>query len=403
MEVLEWRVVLRIEMKSGGGGVLLLCGVSFIRSFGSPIIQDDEDMPKVVHSASATPPPHAKASRSASLGDADEQLHVQHDHGTGGHWCAKIIFFTLMAILIGLVGLIVLENRGNSDGKPANTQESEFTPNLHDDDDDVVVRLVDTPLSESRFADYLEGWVDEVRPDDHHDDEPHGELDELHELDDHEHDDEPFSEEEVADEDEDDHDDGDDHDGEHDDEDEHDDDDEHEEETEEADVEEDVEEHDNAEEADDAGAADDNDEAEVDGADASDEAEAEEDVAASEADNEEADDDSKDDADDSTADVDATAEESNDVADDADDDEADDETTAEAANADESNGADSGEAADNDNDSDPFDEVRIECFFRNCACGFGYVWFFLCILLAFFFTKRVLTIYTVTTPKTARR
>ena len=37
------------------------------------------------------------------------------DHGAG--ICAKVIFFTLMAILLGLVTLIVLENRGGSDGK----------------------------------------------------------------------------------------------------------------------------------------------------------------------------------------------------------------------------------------------------------------------------------------------
>lgn len=65
---------------------------------------------------SATPPSPKKASRSESLVD-DTELHVQHDHGTGGHWCAKIFFFTLMAILVGLVGLIVLENRGQSDRK----------------------------------------------------------------------------------------------------------------------------------------------------------------------------------------------------------------------------------------------------------------------------------------------
>lgn len=77
-------------------------------------VSDDEDAPpKVAHSA-APPSPSQKASRSASVAD-DIELHVQHDHGTGGHWCAKIIFFSLMAILIGLVGLIVLENRGNSD------------------------------------------------------------------------------------------------------------------------------------------------------------------------------------------------------------------------------------------------------------------------------------------------
>ena len=37
----------------------------------------------------------------------------EHEHGVG--WCAKIIFFLLMAILGGLVCLIMLENRGGSD------------------------------------------------------------------------------------------------------------------------------------------------------------------------------------------------------------------------------------------------------------------------------------------------
>jgi aspartate beta-hydroxylase len=46
----------------------------------------------------------------------DIQMHLQSDgHGTGGHWCAKIVFFILMAILGGLIVLIILENRGMSD------------------------------------------------------------------------------------------------------------------------------------------------------------------------------------------------------------------------------------------------------------------------------------------------
>ena len=48
------------------------------------------------------------------------QMHINEsdhhgDHGGAGI-CAKVIFFTLMAILLGLVTLIVLENRGGSDG-----------------------------------------------------------------------------------------------------------------------------------------------------------------------------------------------------------------------------------------------------------------------------------------------
>lgn len=51
------------------------------------------------------------------MGSEDVHFHVQHEHGTGGHWCAKIFFFSLLAILFGLVGLIILEHRGISDCK----------------------------------------------------------------------------------------------------------------------------------------------------------------------------------------------------------------------------------------------------------------------------------------------
>lgn len=51
------------------------------------------------------------------MGPNDIQLHVHSDPGTGGHWCAKLIFFSLMTILAGLIGLILLENRGLSDCK----------------------------------------------------------------------------------------------------------------------------------------------------------------------------------------------------------------------------------------------------------------------------------------------
>ncbi|KAM7346098.1 uncharacterized protein ACRADG_012093 isoform 2-T2 [Cochliomyia hominivorax] len=105
------------------------------------------------------------------MGSDDVHLHVHEEHGTGGHWCAKIIFFSLMAILLGLVCLIILENRGISD--------------------------VDTPLSESRFSNYFDGWVDENRDehDDHHDSHGSLEHDDHDEDDEHDHDDEPFEEE----------------------------------------------------------------------------------------------------------------------------------------------------------------------------------------------------------------
>lgn len=48
------------------------------------------------------------------------------------------------------------------------------------------IHLVDTPLSESRFADMLEGWVDEEREvhDDHDDHKLHGSDSHEHEDDD---------------------------------------------------------------------------------------------------------------------------------------------------------------------------------------------------------------------------
>ncbi|XP_049309751.1 serine-aspartate repeat-containing protein F isoform X2 [Bactrocera dorsalis] len=125
------------------------------------------------------------------MGSEDVHFHVQHEHGTGGHWCAKIFFFSLLAILFGLVGLIILENRGISD--------------------------LDTPLSESRFSNYFDGWVDESRQehDDHdpvqasieeHDehDEPFEEEEDHSELDedaDEEHDDEDDDEHDAEEED----------------------------------------------------------------------------------------------------------------------------------------------------------------------------------------------------------
>ncbi|KAH8370629.1 hypothetical protein KR093_004381 [Drosophila rubida] len=112
------------------------------------------------------------------MGNDDVHLHVQHQHGTGGHWCAKIIFFSLMAVLLGLVGLIILENRGLED--------------------------VDTPLSESRYSNYFNGWVEEHRQEDEHDahGSPEAALDDHDDDHDDEHDEEyeAQSAEEEADE-----------------------------------------------------------------------------------------------------------------------------------------------------------------------------------------------------------
>lgn len=105
-------------------------------------------------------------------------MHVHNDHGTGGHWCAKVVFFILLAGLGALIGLIMFENRDLSNS--------------------------DTPLSESRYAEYLEGWVDENREDDHHHEEI---LEALNQLDDHDDEDDEAHGDEDHDE-EDDEDDG---------------------------------------------------------------------------------------------------------------------------------------------------------------------------------------------------
>lgn len=125
--------------------------------------------------------PSAGAAQAATqVGDI--QMHLHSDHGTGGHWCAKIVFFILLAGLGALIGLILIENRGLSND--------------------------DTPLSESRYAEYFSGWVDENREDDHHHEEILNALNQLeeHEDDDEGHDDaelpddgEPFAEEDDHD------------------------------------------------------------------------------------------------------------------------------------------------------------------------------------------------------------
>ncbi|XP_032292335.1 aspartyl/asparaginyl beta-hydroxylase isoform X3 [Drosophila virilis] len=129
----------RDERKSDGD-------VSVLRQ---PSFQDDEDSSS--HGVHIT-----------KMGNDDVHLHVQQQHGTGGHWCAKIIFFSLMAVLLGLVGLIIMENRGLED--------------------------LDTPLSESRYSNYFDGWVEEHRQEEH--DAHHSPEAALDEHDD-EHDEEP--------------------------------------------------------------------------------------------------------------------------------------------------------------------------------------------------------------------
>lgn len=63
----------------------------------------------------------------AAFGEGDVFMHSQSEHGTGGHWCAKVIFFSLLAVLITLIGLIILENRGLTECEYFSQQELSLT------------------------------------------------------------------------------------------------------------------------------------------------------------------------------------------------------------------------------------------------------------------------------------
>ncbi|KAK0098925.1 hypothetical protein PV326_013706 [Microctonus aethiopoides] len=89
---------------------------------------DDDD--------AGTPPPMLVNPLEQSMENVT--IHVHKEEGTGGHWCARIIFFALFTVLIGLIGVIIFEYRGTTD--------------------------VDTPIASSRWATIFEGWVDEALP-----------------------------------------------------------------------------------------------------------------------------------------------------------------------------------------------------------------------------------------------
>ncbi|XP_013135168.1 PREDICTED: aspartyl/asparaginyl beta-hydroxylase isoform X2 [Papilio polytes] len=79
----------------------------------------------------------------AVFGDGDVLMHSHHEHGTGGHWCAKIIFFSLLSVLVTLIVLIILENRGLTE--------------------------LEANSVESRYSGVLDGWIEDTPDDDHHD------------------------------------------------------------------------------------------------------------------------------------------------------------------------------------------------------------------------------------------
>lgn len=68
----------------------------------------DDTVEEIVH--------HAVIAQTAPPSD-DVNIHVHKERSTGGGFCAKFIFFILLAVLAVLLGLIITEHRGVTDCK----------------------------------------------------------------------------------------------------------------------------------------------------------------------------------------------------------------------------------------------------------------------------------------------
>lgn len=62
--------------------------------------------------------------KSFDLNDLGEKIHIQNEHGIGGNICVKIVFFCLLALLVGAVGLIYVHSQGSTDGKKLMPKEN---------------------------------------------------------------------------------------------------------------------------------------------------------------------------------------------------------------------------------------------------------------------------------------
>ncbi|XP_044741183.1 glutamic acid-rich protein-like isoform X2 [Chrysoperla carnea] len=123
-------------------------------------------------------PPTVIPQKSTSVDDTN--IHVYHDAHTGGGWCAKIVFFILLAIIGVLIGFILLEYRGSTD-LDAPVQDSKYaeifegwiddTPQLHDDEDEHPIDDHDDEHDDDHDDD---GHEDEGGSDEHDDDEENG-------------------------------------------------------------------------------------------------------------------------------------------------------------------------------------------------------------------------------------
>lgn len=82
--------------------ILIICGNPLHDFF----LDEGEQIPIQTHA----PPPTNPSSD-------DVNIHVHKEDGTGGGICAKLVFFVLLSALVVVIGMIITQYRGLTDGK----------------------------------------------------------------------------------------------------------------------------------------------------------------------------------------------------------------------------------------------------------------------------------------------
>lgn len=96
---------------------MLCCEI--LTNGSSPFGLDEPPMPPFVY-VKEDPPVIVASNNGGGSSPAppspDEQIHVYKESRLGGNICAKIVFFLLLGTLTVMVGLIITEYRGSSEG-----------------------------------------------------------------------------------------------------------------------------------------------------------------------------------------------------------------------------------------------------------------------------------------------
>lgn len=74
--------------------------------FPVTFLDEGEQIPIQTHA-----PSHTNSSND------DVNIHVHKEGGTGGGICAKLVFFVLLSALVVVIGMIITQYRGFTDGK----------------------------------------------------------------------------------------------------------------------------------------------------------------------------------------------------------------------------------------------------------------------------------------------